>query len=411
MPHLPVVDDGTVQETPFPPYTRDQIQNCSYDSWYRRYRPHCLKSRFISLPSDVVSYLQEDGIILADEDDNKVAGGDETEDEWHSAGAQRTAQISPESSDDESEVAETNILPPNERFPATHELIKTKIKELGGAVAPKLNWSSPKDAKWISPHQNTLKCTSPNDIYLLLKSSIFASHDLGHAFDGCSPAAPARPFNPILVLRPFFMPHVALEFRCFVKHRSLIGITQRDLNFYAFLDDLRPQIWRKVVAFFRTVLRLDFPDSSFAFDVYIPEDSSAKDGLGRVRLIDFSPWTPKTDSLLFTWPELLDWEVQDPLYGSLSSAASVDVDDEETEDDTSVLEYLSDSDPEFRIVEKDDPAAYNFSSSEFSAHKLPKEVVDASLAGPGGLREFAREWKAMTEGRADSVWEHTTDQT
>ena len=65
-------------------------------------------------------------------------------------------------------------------------------------------------------------------------------------------------------------------------------------------------------------------------------------------------------------------------------------DDDESEED--------DHEPELRLVEHDDPATYNFSSPQYSAHKLPKDVVDASMAGEGGMREFARRWQRMTEG-------------
>ena len=53
-------------------------------------------------------------------------------------------------------------------------------------MVPKLNWSAPKDATWISLKQNSMECNTPNDIYLLLKSSDFITHDLEHAFDGCA---------------------------------------------------------------------------------------------------------------------------------------------------------------------------------------------------------------------------------
>jgi hypothetical protein len=33
--------------------------------------------------------------------------------------------------------------------------------------------------------KNSMECATPNDIYLLLKSSDFVTHDLEHAFDGC----------------------------------------------------------------------------------------------------------------------------------------------------------------------------------------------------------------------------------
>jgi len=415
MPHLPTVDTGDAgQELAFPPVTKDHIQNCSYDSWFPKYRSSCLKSRIISLPPEFVSYLHEDGIILAD-DDGAGEGTNDEDEEWQSAGATRSRVQEIESSDEEDDDSDAggDRLPPNQRFPEVHREIKEKIAELGGAVAPKLNWSSPKDAKWISPHQNTLKCTSPNDIYLLLKSSSFVSHDLVHAFDGCTDAPPSRPFRPVLVLRPFFTPHVALEFRCFVKHRSLIAVSQRDLNYYAFLGGLKDVLSKKIAAFFETTLRFTFPDASFTFDVYLPESHFADDGLGKVRLIDINPWASRTDSLLFAWQELLDWEVAKPLYGSASTnEENLDYSTEDslasgTDDDDAGAESRSSRGLEFRIIEKDDPAAFNFSSPQYSAHKLPKEVVDASLAGEGGIMEFARQWRDMTEGRGGDIWEQT----
>ncbi|KAM0461835.1 hypothetical protein ACHAO4_001020 [Trichoderma viride] len=402
MPHLadsdPVEGEAAVK---FPPISRDHIQNCSYEAWFPKYRSSCLKSRIIPLSPAFISYLHEDGIILADDDETN-----EPEDEEWSTTAATHPRITPYESDEESDEEEEEKLPPNKRFPEIHDLIKQKIAELGGSVAPKLNWSSPKDAKWISPHQNTLKCTSPNDIYLLLKSSSFVSHDLLHAFDDCTDAPPLRPFSPVLVLRPFFTPHVALEFRCFVKHRSLIGITQRDLNHYEFLEPLRGQLWKKIMKFFRQKLRLTFPDSTFVFDIYIPGNSFAEDGLGKVRLMDINPWAPSTDSLLFSWEELLTMEVENPLYGSVSEdQAAEESGDETTADEMDDDEYDPNRQPEVRIVKKNDPEAYNFSSPQYSAHKLPKEVVDASLAGEGGLREFAQRWKEITEGRAQGIWE------
>ncbi len=57
------------------------------------------------------------------------------------------------------------------------EAISAAIKDLGGTVFPKLNWSAPRDAAWIS-HNASLRCATPGDVFLLLKSSEFVSHDL-----------------------------------------------------------------------------------------------------------------------------------------------------------------------------------------------------------------------------------------
>ncbi|PHH62694.1 hypothetical protein CDD81_6763 [Ophiocordyceps australis] len=414
MPHLeatspsdPAQDTQDTQDVIFPPVSKDHIQNCSYDSWFPHYRSWCLKSRIIPLPQAAVTYLEEDGIILADEDDSTGRERHEDDEEWHTDSFSSATKAHDSSSDhDEDEKdhqSQPDPLPPNKRFPETHALIKDTIAQLGGAVMPKLNWSSPKDAKWISPHQNTLKCTSPNDIYLMLKSSSFVTHDLGHAFDGCTEASCARPFTPVLVLRPFFSPHTALEFRCFVKHRSLIGISQRDLNYYPFLNDLRKQIWTSIVTFFRQNLRLSFPDANFVFDVYIPEETANSNKLSRVRLIDINPWAPRTDTLLFSWPELLNSNVEAPLYGPVATHNAEHEPDapdfQDDDDDDRVPQYSPQAIPELRLVERDDPAAFNFSSPQYSAHKLPKDVVDASSAGEGGLREFARQWRDALDRR------------
>jgi hypothetical protein len=53
---------------------------------------------------------------------------------------------------------------------------------------------------------------------------------------------------------------------------------------------------------------------------------------------------------------------------------------------------------EFRLVRKNDPEAYSFSTPQYSAHKMPKDVVDAGASGEG-LREFARDWKEILEKR------------
>ena len=116
-----------------------------------------------------------------------------------------------------------------------------------------------------------LKCQTPADIYLLLKSSDFIAHDLDHAFDGCRDQPPVvelidnlnigeqastglrRGFEFELVLKKWFDMPKSQEWRCFVRDDTLIGsqlsfsnshasltlfagITQRDSNYYEFLQ-------------------------------------------------------------------------------------------------------------------------------------------------------------------------------
>ena len=106
------------------------------------------------------------------------------------------------------------------------------IRALGGAVTPKLNWSSPKDAAWINPTQS-LRCENADTVVLMLKASDRVAHDLGDAFAGCADVDdPARyaaeHVQFTLVLREWFDLRPGREFRCFVAGQELRGVSQRD---------------------------------------------------------------------------------------------------------------------------------------------------------------------------------------
>jgi hypothetical protein len=258
---------------------------------------------------------------------------------------------------------------------------------------PKLNWSAPKDATWISP-TNDMECRTPNEIYLLLKSSDFVTHDLEQAFDGCVNDQKPTPIPYVLVLRKSFNLNPSLEFRCFVRNHSLIAVSQREMNYFSFLFEMRPKLLERIQSLLRDDLLASdyFSDAeldSFVFDFYIPPPHD------RVWLIDINPWAPRTDPLLFSWLELLTLPDHSPT-GSQRRGESA----EESSDDDEVEEVRE---PEFRLVGHDDPEAYQFSSTKYSAHKLPKDVVDASMGagGSGGMEEMMREWKKALEKQVD----------
>jgi D123 len=265
-------------------------------------------------------------------------------------------------------------------------------------VAPKLNWSAPKDATWISMKKNSMECATPNDIYLLLKSSDFVTHDLEHAFDDCEEdeALKKEDINYVLVLRKWFKVNPSCEFRCFVRERRVVGICQRDLNHFEFLFPMKEQLRETILAYFEKTLKGTFPDNNFVFDIYLPEPHD------KVRLMDINPWAPRTDPLLFSWLELLTMPLPKPLLGVPESGRDPPLpqlsSDEDTQDeDVEEIEWK----PEIRLVRKDDPEAYNFASPQYSAHKLPREVVQASVGGETGMREFADQWQKMMDGEVE----------
>jgi hypothetical protein len=344
------------------------------------------KARLIPLPPAFLDYLRSDGIILPPEEGDNATWSDS--DSGIFSGADNNDE-------DDEEAADPSI-----NWRDTHEAIERTIEELGGKVAPKLNWSAPKDATWINA-TNSMECRTPNDIYLLLKSSDFVTHDLAHAFDDTADETSGgeEEIAYHLVLRKWITLNPSVEFRCFVRNRRLIALTQRDLNHFDFLFNMQDKLRNTIQDFFDLKLRDTFPDANFTFDVYVPPPHD------KVWLVDVNPWALRTDPLLFSWMELLTMDVPDttteeettirlelarpgkPEGGDVSDAMGSDSTDD---DDDSVEEIWQ---PEFRLVRRDDPEAYGFTTPQYSAHKLPKDVVDASREGGGGMREFAMQWQ------------------
>lgn len=402
----------------FPPVTKSHIINCAYQSWYPQYKSITPRSRVIPLTQPFVDYLRADGIILPDDEDPPTPVDDDS-----AYISSSTHDEEDEEDDDEDVAAEWRQL---------HQAIRATIAELGGKVMPKLNWSAPKDATYMNA--NTMECNKPSDIYLLLKSSDFVTHDLEHAFDDCVSGSSDEdelttdsiPYH--LALRKSFSSWVpSLEFRCFVRNRKLLCISQRDLNHYNFLSKMQTRIKNLINDFFEIRLRHTFPDENFVFDCYITQPSE------KVWLVDMNPWALRTDPILFSWLELLEMPdpVEPPIDAGLENEFmrfSIDPTRtgqmlenlresnpevwaalQQTEDDSGVHEdgdqaiYLKDDEeddeylylPELRLVRQGDPEA-QFATPQYSAHKMPKDVVEASQNGEG-LMEFAKEWRKHLE--------------
>jgi hypothetical protein len=328
--------------------------------------------------------LKADGIVLPEDTPNPRRVWSDTDSGIFSSAEDERQQ----DDDDDADVAQD--------WREIHESIKSTIAELGGTVMPKLNWSAPKDATWISA-TNSMECQTPDDVYLLLKGSDFITHDLEHAFDDTvtvvedGTETPVIPYH--LALRKRFELNPSLEFRCFVRRKRLIAICQRDMNHFDFLFKMQEQLKDTILDFYYDNLKDTFPDENFVFDVYLPPPHR------KVWLIDINPWAARTDPLLFSWLELLTMP-----GGAEEGEAQVS----EPEDAASAVEEIERI-PIFRLIERDDPEAYSI-SQQYSAHKLPKDVVDASRGGEVQLREFADQWKELLErSRNEQTEDSETD--
>jgi hypothetical protein len=274
------------------------ILACSYSSWYSKFEDYTLSEAaiFKPLPKEFIDYLESDGIELpkgSQKDSVLFQDATPTSDNEYSDWEQDENAIT-----EQKTMRISNKTDPTSKFEDFHYKLKEAIRKFG-SVAPKLNWSAPQDATWIMTGRN-MRCFSTSDLFLLLKSSDYLNHDMYHAFDEAKDfdkeRAPA--FDVELVLRKWVDVNPSTEFRCFVRDRQLIAISQRDLNYYSFLEDIQDDLIERIGVFFDDILMSKFDANSFVFDVYVPKP------FNKVYLVDINPFQRTTDSLLFSWNEL-----------------------------------------------------------------------------------------------------------
>jgi hypothetical protein len=311
----------------FPLLTSAHVNECDISSWYKTFQHLTINSKILPLPKEFIDYLLSDNI--------------------HIPGLTLTPQgeydVDSDQDDIESVQSESQIN--DKKFTVLDFQIQQSIRELGGSIFPKLNWTSPKDASWIM-FGNTLKCTTEHEIYLLLKSSDFIMHDLKHSYENCIDEFRVdinlclREWNQAL--------NPALEFRCFIRDRILVGICQRDTrNYYPEISRNSDFYFKRIMSFFIKNVQSVFRLENYVLDLYFTQDDM-------VRIMDFNPFSINTDSLLFQWDELL---------GLTQEATSIRC--VESESDAQGIE-----------------PAYTF-------NRLPKEAFDFSKDG-ASLADFAK---------------------
>ncbi|CAK5270320.1 unnamed protein product, partial [Mycena citricolor] len=192
---------------------------------------------------------------------------------------------------------------------------------------------------------------------MLLKSSDFITHDItpDSVFEGCSTSPEPGTYALELVLRKWFPVEHSRELRCFVRQNELIGICQRDTNYYEFLNDPATQttIVSSVFELWGQKIRDEWqgpPD--YVFDFLLTRD------LKRGHVLDFNPYAPRTDPLLFEYEELRRSEG---------------------------------SEPEFRIVDSRSHPAATRNAPAHQHNMLPFEAL--SLSNGQSIEEFSGKWK------------------
>ncbi|CAX42143.1 cell division cycle protein, putative [Candida dubliniensis CD36] len=334
--------------------TSEEVLQCSYSNWSKLFSNNIFPSKIIKpLPSTFLDYLASESIRLPSNTSNKKitvleADSDNEYSDWDD---------DDDDDDDEGQQQQQQQEDVFSQFQDIQDKIDESIQEIGGAVFPKLNWSSPKDAKWIMPG-NTIKCQNVSDVYLLLNSSDHIGDDLDNPFSEVkNKKTIPEEINYELVLTKWQDINPAYEFRVFIKHHQIIGISQRDNNKYEFLQGLKLELNEKITQFIDNVvipkLKSNTQLNKYIVDIYVSKN--------HIYIIDINPFSRKSDSGLFTWVELL------------------------SENNNNHHHHHH---HELRLVENQ-----NF-VKEFSESQVPIEVVGATM-DTEAMVELAREWDKL----------------
>ncbi|KAJ1282963.1 hypothetical protein BS78_03G091300 [Paspalum vaginatum] len=361
----------------------EELLRCQIHEWYPAFRRYSIPTFVIPLPAAFLRYLAgkpayPDADADADADEEPlpfllpaITSGRQPFAPIHAHRPDPVSLLNSEfffgsSADDIHDPDAEHPLRP--AFPELEAAIDAAIAELGGAALPKLNWSAPKDATFMSA-DGTTRCTCFAEVAMLLRSSDCVAHDLASARQSCEdfvcPQGARRNarkvsanaeegalpndnetggseginegpsdsseigedggkanavecdaedtreqesngdtwvddgFQYYLALRKWY-PGIRpeSEFRCFVRERKLIAVSQRDASaYYPSLPGWSSEVQPKIESFFEDVIEPQFASNNYTFDVYVRAD-------GRVKLIDFNPWGAYTLPLLFSWEEL-----------------------------------------------------------------------------------------------------------
>ncbi|OXG26247.1 cytoplasmic protein [Cryptococcus neoformans Bt120] len=365
---MPVPTQLNQVYTLFPTLTREQIDAARTSAWYDTFADITFPAKFIDLKElgeeeEFLRWLEADSIFLPE-------GSEGIQPPPISTASESPPMPRSRSNSDASDSSSSSSVAPVYHLPKLNAAVRQAIEQYDGAVFPKLNWTSPKDAAFILPQASSgpLYCSSPADMYLLLKSSDFISHDLDHerAYSGVQGPQVEEMPKIELVFKKFESLNPSREVRCFVRNNVLVGITQRDMNFYDHLqpEEVRSKISRTVREFWEDEIRENYEGGDdYVFDLYLsPNFDSAT-------IIDFQPYRESTDSLLFTYEELLAI-----LQASMS---------------------LSDSElrprlPLFKIIDSQAHPAVTRNAPTYQSNMMPLEMIEFSEGR--NMAEFKEAW-------------------
>jgi hypothetical protein len=117
-------------------------------------------------------------------------------------------------------------------------------------------------------------------------------------------------YRPHLFVRRWMDIPAWAEFRCFMKSRRLVGITQYDCRNLGHCPEIAAHaalIKSAIMEFFKTLSAASHLDD-VAFDVFVQVGEENSGARARVRLLELNPFFYKTDAVLFHWGDGGDFD-------------------------------------------------------------------------------------------------------
>lgn len=278
-----------------------ELAKCSTSEWGEALRAAAgVAIATVEVPDDVAANLLG-GRFAVPETAWPSAFAPSQQDRSDFDAAAAAAESGDESSDEEVADYET--------FPEFEAAVDAAIAAVGGAALPKLSWSAPKDAAWMSC-DGTLRCTRATEVLLLLRASDYAAADIDQAR--------ALGLRPVLALKQWRDVAPASEFRCFVLGGALLAVCQRHLNErFPSVEARRAQMSLAIARFVRRRLLLALPCADCVVDVCVDGDDES----AAVSLVDIAPLD---EAFLETAPSLVTWDELQQLRTTTTTAAADD---------------------------------------------------------------------------------------
>jgi hypothetical protein len=159
---------------------------------------------------------------------------------------------------------------------------------MGGFV--RLGSRSPKDSRYILEHGPRV-FTARQAWYAMTEGSARLARDLERCI--------SQGYSPHLFVRQWMEIPPCAEFRCFMRNRALVGISQYDcinVGPSEYIRSRAEMIESSIRVFFAEFVKRVHVDE-VVFDVFVTENGASC----RSTLLDLNPFSPMSDSCLFKW--------------------------------------------------------------------------------------------------------------